>query len=557
MASPAEMVFSLVLIGEGKETEIPLEKTPVTFGREGSNDVTLPDASVSRQHSELSRSSTGFVLRDLGSRNGIRVNGVPRSKAQIQAGDTFEIGIYQFRLRAGGGRSPGLTSRQKLAPATNIEQTATHRVTLPELRQERQLATVYHACFWLTECTAREQLIERIVTLLHESLGADETQYYSTGRRMEFRVGKNKKPALKLAEFLAEKFQAAAEAMIVEGPPIGQHQRGVGNFNFLVGPIRRVVGGPQPVDFLVLMRRAEWEPFTKEDRVLLQAICQLWSRESEKIATTDVLRRENLTLRAAATRPTLLGDSPALGKLRTSLAKAAATKATILLEGETGSGKEVVAQFVHENSPRADKPFVKVNCAAIPDGLIESELFGHIRGAFTDAKESRKGKFAQANGGTIFLDEIGEMPLQVQSKVLRVLENSEIEPLGSESVQKVDVRVIAATHRNLEEMVARKEFRQDLFFRLNVFRLRVPPLREHAEDINELACHFLEQFCRENGLANLGFTPDALKAFQRHPWPGNVRELRNVIHRCAITAAGPAITADEIGEALGKEVRFA
>jgi len=551
MPAAHDVLLSLAVLREGKEADlIPFDGDLVTFGRDAANDVSLPDASVSRRHAELSRRGARLVLKDLGSRNGVWVNGVPRAQANLQIGDLFKIGIYQFRLHAGAAKAPKPGARRELSNQTELEQTLSRRVPLPELRQERQLATVYHACFWLTECTNQEQLIERVSALLHDSLHAVETQYYSADLRLKHRVGKGRKAAVKLANFLATKFQSAAEAMIIEGAHIAVHQRGVNGFNYLVGPIRRAGSGEMPADFLVLMRSVDWEGFTVEDRVLVQAVCQFWARETEKIVSTEALRSENKVLKTA--KPTLMGTSAELGKLRASLGKAAVTKATILLEGETGSGKEVVAQFVHENSPRAGKPFIKVNCAAIPDGLIESELFGHIKGAFTDAKDSRKGKFTQANGGTIFLDEIGEMPLQVQAKVLRVLENSEIEPLGSESVQKVDVRVIVATHRNLEEMVARKEFRQDLFFRLNVFRLRVPPLREHADDIAELACHFLDQFCRENGLAELAMESSALKHLARHPWPGNVRELRNIIHRCAIVATGVSVTLGDVEEVLGK-----
>ncbi len=549
MAATKGVVFSVAILQAGKEADaIALNGDRLSFGRDATNDVSLPDSSVSRKHAELILSVSGPTLRDLGSRNGIRVNGVPRKKAVLQPGDDFEIGIYQFRFKM--GETPQLWPKLELAEVQSLEQTKSRRAVLPELRQERQLSAVYHACFWLTESTEPEDLIEKLASLLHECLGAEETQYYTKELGLAFRVGEGNKPPLKLAEFMARRFQSCAEAIVLEGRPMARHQRRIGNFNYLVGPVRRGPEAEKACDFLVLMKPAEWEIFTTEDRVLLQAVCQLWARESQKLETAEVLRRENRALKSVATTSCLIGSSASLEKLRGGLARAAATKATILLEGETGSGKEVVAQFAHENSPRAGKPFIKVNCAAIPDGLIESELFGHFKGAFTDAKESRKGKFYQANGGTIFLDEIGEMPLQVQAKVLRVLENSEIEPLGGEAVQKVDVRVIAATHRNLEEMIERQQFRQDLFFRLNVFSLRVPPLREHAEDIEELAPHFLDQFCKENGLASLTLEKAALKILKNHPWPGNVRELRNVIHRCAITSSGPSLTVTDVRDAL-------
>ena len=298
------------------------------------------------------------------------------------------------------------------------------------------------------------------------------------------------------------------------------------------------------------MKPSEWLPFSVEDRVLLQAVCQLWASESAKLEKKSMLQKENTALKAARPTSNLLGKSPLMERLRTRLIKSAGTKASILLLGETGSGKEVVAQFIHEQSPRSALPLIKVNCSAIPEGLIESELFGHRRGAFTDARENRLGKFAQANGGTILLDEIGELPPAAQAKVLRVLENGEIEPLGGEAPQKVDVRVIAATHRNLEEMVTQGRFRQDLLFRLNVVSVIVPPLREHLEDLPELTAHFISRFCEENGLVRLTLSKEALTLLARHSWPGNVRELRNVIQRCAINAEGAVVSAADVKSSL-------
>jgi transcriptional regulator with GAF, ATPase, and Fis domain len=259
---------------------------------------------------------------------------------------------------------------------------------------------------------------------------------------------------------------------------------------------------------------------------------------------------ESLKRQSGSGGPVLMGGSALMEQLRTKAAKAAKTSAPVLLEGETGSGKEVVAHFIHQQSLRVGKPFVKMNCAAIPDGLIESELFGHVKGAFTDAKGDRKGKFEQADGGTLFLDEIGEMPAKVQAKVLRVLENGEIEKVGSEKVMRVDVRVVAATHRNLKVMAANREFREDLYYRLSVVAVKVPPMRDHLDDLDELAGHFLDRFCEENGLAALTLAADALAELKQHAWPGNVRELRNVVQRCAIEAEGSKVTAVDVRAVL-------
>jgi two-component system response regulator HydG len=187
-----------------------------------------------------------------------------------------------------------------------------------------------------------------------------------------------------------------------------------------------------------------------------------------------------------------------------------------------------------------------MNCAAIPDSLIESELFGYSKGAFSGATRDHNGKFVQATGGTLFLDEIGEMPLLVQAKVLRAIENREVQPLGSETVALVDIRIIAATNRDLRDMVRQKQFREDLYYRLDVQNLRVPPLREHLEDIGELAKHFLARCCADNGLADMEISPEAVTALREHDWPGNVRELFNVIQRCALNAEGLIVTRENV-----------
>jgi formate hydrogenlyase transcriptional activator len=214
---------------------------------------------------------------------------------------------------------------------------------------------------------------------------------------------------------------------------------------------------------------------------------------------------------------------------------------TVLILGETGTGKELVARAIHDKSPRRDRPLVKVNCSAISAGLVESELFGHVRGAFTGALGARVGRFEVADGGTIFLDEIGDLPLETQVKLLRVLQEREIEPVGSSQTRKVDVRVIAATNRDLEQEVAAGRFRADLYFRLNVFPIAIPPLREREGDVPLLAYYFADRFARELGRRVERIAPEALERLVAYPWPGNVRELSNVIERTVVLARGPCL----------------
>jgi two-component system nitrogen regulation response regulator NtrX len=259
------------------------------------------------------------------------------------------------------------------------------------------------------------------------------------------------------------------------------------------------------------------------------------------------LRTENRTFRKdQERRHQIVGDSPGLAGVRAAIAKAAPTNATVLIWGESGVGKELVARAVHRESLRRDGPFVQVNCAAIPDDLIESELFGHEKGSFTGATDKQIGKFEQADKGTIFLDEIGDMSLKTQAKVLRVLQEQELERLGSNRLLKVDVRVIAATNKDLEEEIAKGTFREDLFYRLNVVPIWVPPLRERREDVPTLVRHFADAFSRDNNFRRKTVTAAAMERLRQHAWRGNIRELRNTIERLMIMSNGDTIDVGDL-----------
>jgi two-component system nitrogen regulation response regulator NtrX len=271
------------------------------------------------------------------------------------------------------------------------------------------------------------------------------------------------------------------------------------------------------------------------------------------------LRSENRELKLAMeSKYEIVGQSPALRRVLEAVQKAAPTNATVMLLGESGVGKELVARTVHRNSPRAGQRFVQVNCAAIPEELIESELFGHEKGSFTGATEKQIGKFEQADRGTIFLDEVGDMSPKTQAKVLRVLQEQEVERLGSARTIKVDVRVIAATNKDLEEAISRGEFREDLFFRLNVIPIVVPPLRERREDIPQLVHHFAKLMGEEHNLKPKKFEPAAMEALQRYRWRGNIRELRNTVERVLIMSPADVVRFDDLpGEIRSGESRAA
>jgi two-component system response regulator HydG len=282
------------------------------------------------------------------------------------------------------------------------------------------------------------------------------------------------------------------------------------------------------------------KPFRMEQ---LRATLEMALREQRLVAalTTDV---------ASGSGAMLVGEATGMRRVLDLIARAAPSDTPILLIGESGTGKELLARRIHQQSSRSESPIVALNCTAIPEGLLESQLFGHRRGAFTDAREDRKGLFLEADGGTLFLDEIGDMPLGLQSKLLRVLQEKEVHPLGASSPVRADVRLVAATHRNLEELCRQGRFREDLYYRLNVVAIQVPPLRNRLQDLVPLVAHFLEKHGARLNRPGRVVSLEAMERLRRHWWPGNVRELENVIERALVLGSGPTIGIEDLPESL-------
>ena len=308
-------------------------------------------------------------------------------------------------------------------------------------------------------------------------------------------------------------------------------------------PVLMVSGHADVQTAVEATRRGAFDFFEKplhRDRVLvsLRNAVEAWR-----------LRSENRVLRHEPDE--LIGASLAMDRLRDMIARAAPTPATVLVTGESGTGKELVARAIHRQSPRRDKSFVQVNCAAIPDELIESELFGHEKGSFTGAMRKQAGKFVAAHGGTIFLDEIGDMSARTQAKVLRALQSGEIEPVGAARAVRVDVRVVAATNRDLPADIEAGRFREDLFYRLNVIPIRTPPLRERSEDIPELVEYFIKRYAEVNNYKSKEVQRDALELLRALPWKGNIRELKNLVERLLILSPGEAITHRDVLASTG------
>ncbi len=295
------------------------------------------------------------------------------------------------------------------------------------------------------------------------------------------------------------------------------------------------------------LRNGAFDYLTKPyKRIELKALLE---RVAEKRELTNKYRAVKRQLERIEGKSELVGKTDSMQRLRELTAKVAPTNSTVLILGETGTGKELIARSVHDQSLRADKPFVPINCGALPENLIESELFGHRRGAFTGAEEHRIGLFEVANGGTIFLDEIGELPKSMQAKLLRVLESGEVRRVGDNEAFRVDVRVVCATHRSLPEMVAEESFREDLMFRINTFEINLPPLRQRVADIPQLAEHLISRFCNTKR-KDATFTEEAIHVLQQYHWPGNVRELANVVEHATILCDELPITPEHLPRVL-------
>lgn len=288
------------------------------------------------------------------------------------------------------------------------------------------------------------------------------------------------------------------------------------------------------------------KPFLNEEiRITVRRVL-----EQKRLVAENIALKQQLSQRMGCMD--FVTDSEAMFQILETLEKVIPTKSNILLLGESGTGKGLLAELIHCNSPRRDKPFISINCSAIPEGLLESELFGYKRGAFTGAVSDKAGLIVMADQGTLFLDEIGDMPLGLQAKILKVLETSEVTPLGDTRPRTVDIRLITATNQNLEEKIANKTFREDLYYRLNVIEIKIPPLRERKEDIPLLVNHFIKVYAEENKKTVKGVDGNAMRWLMQYSWPGNVRELRNVIERAVVLSQGEFITEREIPERIKK-----
>ncbi len=536
----------------------------VRLGRAEHNEVVLEEPSVSAEHAAIVFTPDGWVLRDLYSTNGTRIlrdgqrvdlASEPGREVVLRSGDVVELGAAEspVRLRV------VLEEPEEAGQVVSVKRIEElHRAEREAARDQDLLRKLYEAQKAISAPVELDALVdavaEQVFSLLPRATHVTVTlreeerdgrpRYVPVGTRA--REGSGPGEPIPITRSVFRRVVAERAAVLAADAPKDMGETA----SLLAARIRSTLGLPlwQGEDILGVLQvdnRASTGVFRERD---LEALGVLAQTASTAFANAMLVRRlriaeerqrsENLYLRRReqARQPgTILGSSPAIRRVLEQIRKVADTRVTVLVEGETGVGKELVARALHEASHRRERLFVAQNCAAMPANLLESELFGHVKGAFTGASGDKKGLFELADGGTLFLDEVGEMPLELQAKLLRVLQEGEVRPVGATRSRRVDVRIVAATNRDLEEEVREGRFREDLFYRLRVFPIRVPPLRERPQDIPELARYFLERYAGEFGIEVAGFSQEALERMQAYDWPGNVRQLQNEVQRMVLS----------------------
>lgn len=526
-------VPSLTVFAPGRgSTDVPLSRSPFLVGRDRDNDLCLEYPWMSRRHMVLELIDGSWTVRIEG-RNELRLNGsVLVDRAALAPGDRIDAGPLTLFFDAARARPLDLDDR---APSAVTLSLPVADVLSRGSAPDRYLVLLGETSQNLAGLDDDDEVARRAARVLLDAVGARSASVVEieAGSPAKARIsGLQGAPIESVRRALLERSrkERATLTLVEEGAPV------------MLAPLGAPLAG-----VLYAIRENGGGSFAESEALFATVLAQLTGaaidvarREAATIEEKDRISEEREELRRDIERRgrfgSLIGRSAVMQRLATSIAKVAPTDATVLIGGETGAGKELVAREIHNRSSRASGPFFALNCAALPENLIESELFGHRRGAFTGADRDRRGVFELARGGTVFLDEIGELPAAAQAKVLRVLDSREILPLGGGRPVEVDVRLLAATHRDLSKEVAAGRFRQDLYFRLNVFPIAIPPLRDRAEDIPALAEFFLSKSAEGRRKKITSITPRALEAISSHDFPGNVRELAHLIERAVILA---------------------
>jgi transcriptional regulator with GAF, ATPase, and Fis domain len=544
----------------------PLEGTvwaitddPLSVGRDAANQVMIGDSAVSRKHCTISQVSEDvYEICDHESHNGTLVNGIPVVRAPIQHGDKIRVGTSDFVFLTGEdsdanplSSSVGTQTTSSTLTAVFLDQDSGLPSDASGIgRMARDLSAFFKIANLVNSFHDIEGLQRELLGLIFEVIPAAQgvivlqpTNDVPNPACMWSRDEDGKEIVIReewAQRAMWERCAVYTAASTV--PTLAEH--------VLCAPL---VGVENILGVIYLTSPATSPAFGEDHAYFLSSVSRIAAVSLENLLKLDSLRAENQRLRADAGEDALIGESRTMSRVAEFIRRVAKGDSTVLIRGESGTGKELVARAIHANSQRATKPFVAINCAAIPETLLESELFGHEKGAFTGAAATKKGKFEAAEDGTLLLDEIGEMPPLLQAKLLRVLQQREFERLGSTRLMPLNARVIAATNKNLEHAIKAGEFRQDLFYRLNVVSVALPPLREHREDIPALALHFASKFAAKGKRGFKGISAEARSLLMQYSWPGNIRELENAMEHAIVMGLTDEILPEELPEPLLEE----
>ncbi len=545
----------VVISGPSKGTVVRLKGEQISVGRDSANHLCLRDRAVSRKHCTISTTDVAFHLVDLDSHNGTFVNGIPVRRKLLGHGDTIRVGSCELVFLITKDEEQ---DRQELEfgekqpddtlSTTNVR--AYRPAPQGEVdvgRMARDLNALFKIANSINSIRELDPLQHRLLELIGEVIPADAAAIVLLRNIEEeptsssiWRRGEGG-DSLRIRRELVQRVLWERNPILINATQNG------GDESVLCVPL---VGVERAIGVLYMIADRK-DAFADDHIHFLTSVAGIAAVTLENVLATEALRRENRRLQAElGLEDTLIGESKAMRAVQNFIARVARSDSTVLIRGESGTGKELIARAIHRSSARADKPFVAINCAAIPETLLESELFGHEKGAFTGAIALKKGKLEVAEAGTIFLDEIGELAPLLQAKLLRALQEHEFERIGGTRPLKMHARVLAATNKNLEEAIKAGQFRQDLYYRLNVVSVTVAPLRERPDDIALLAMFFASRYSEKCNRQLKGISSEARALLMNYSWPGNVRELENAIERAIVLGIGDEIVPEDLPDAL-------
>ena len=560
------MPFLVISQGPSVGTIFHLRPGTNLIGREAFADIHVSGEETSRQHARVKVSRGNAVIEDLGSRNGTLVNDARVSRYVLKEGDQVQIGKATFIFCEAlpqeddegsetvvsilPPEADGAADGPGVLPADTLDLAELERELRDFPADRRNLAVLYSVGQTISSELDLSQLLENVMDTILKVLPVDRGFIMlreDGGNRLVPKIVRKRDPREDRTKITVSKTivdRMLRENVAIISSDATRDERFDSSESVEEHEIRSAMCVPlksrqRTLGLIYVDSRSAAGAFSQEDLMLLTAIANQAAVAIENAKLHEEIRQENLNLRRALGRKhSIVGRSEKMRELNRLIRQVTSVDTTILLRGESGTGKEVVARAIHFQGPRKAKPFHCVNCAALPESLLESELFGHEKGAFTGATERKTGRFELASGGTLFLDEVGEVSPRIQVKLLRVLQEQEFERVGGTKTIRVDVRIIASTNRDLEEAIRQAEFREDLYYRLRVIEVCAPPLRERKGDIRLLTEYFLEMFAEETGKKTPAVSPEAMRSLEAYPWPGNVRELKNAMERAVVLGVG-------------------